>query len=246
MSTNPSPFIVFVHGILGFSSLNILGKQIGYFRGLKQHFAQQKYAVYFPALPPVGAIKQRATVLADFLQRAGDRPVHLIAHSMGGLDSRHLISHLDPQHQVKQLITIATPHRGTPLAEWLLRDPGLINAIGRRIATPGLRDLTPQACEQFNQATPNRPDVCYQSYAGVRTTSEVPMIFKAWSKRLDQCAGDNDSQVPLVSAQWGEFLGRVRADHMELVGWSLGLPNKSRQRPHDHRHFFTAIIERIS
>ena len=45
-------------------------------------------------------------------------PVHLFAHSMGGLDSRYMISQLDMADRVLTLTTIGTPHRGTSFADW--------------------------------------------------------------------------------------------------------------------------------
>ena len=42
--------------------------------------------------------------------------VNLIAHSMGGLDSRYYISSLGGHRYVSSLTTIATPHRGSPWA----------------------------------------------------------------------------------------------------------------------------------
>jgi triacylglycerol esterase/lipase EstA (alpha/beta hydrolase family) len=64
---------------------------INYFRGLQEHLAG-KHAALFPLVPPVGTAMQRAQVLADAIQQAYPQgPIHIIAHSMGGLDSRTLI-----------------------------------------------------------------------------------------------------------------------------------------------------------
>jgi len=38
------------------------------------------------------------------------RKVHLFAHSMGGLDARHMITHLGMANRVRTLTTIGTPH----------------------------------------------------------------------------------------------------------------------------------------
>lgn len=244
--TGSHPLIVFVHGILGFSSLHLLGAKIRYFRNLRERLEELGIDAHFPALPPSGTITERAKALATYLEKTGSRHVHLIAHSMGGLDCRYLIHHLDPEHRVKSLCTVATPHRGTPLAEWLTQEPGLISSIARRIAIPGLADLTPTACEAFNQEVKDRADVCYRSYAGVRPAVELSPLLRPWGRRLQQAAGDNDGQVPLQSAQWGEFIASLRADHFELVGWSLGLPDKKLQRPFDHVDFFAAILKELT
>jgi hypothetical protein len=42
-----------------------------------------------------------------------------MAYSMGGLDCRHLITHLKPVEYAPLLLTtIAMPHRGSPFMDW--------------------------------------------------------------------------------------------------------------------------------
>jgi len=62
------------------------------------------------------------------LQRAtGADKVTLLAHSMGGLASRSYLEIFDPGgNDVDRLITIGTPHNGTPLAD-LTADPVLLS-----------------------------------------------------------------------------------------------------------------------
>ena len=54
--------------------------------------------------------------------REKDRVV-IIAHSMGGLDARYMISRLGMDDRVTALVTITTPHRGSPYADWCLHAP---------------------------------------------------------------------------------------------------------------------------
>lgn len=67
-----------------------------------------------------GSIAERAQELDRFLSsRAAGRGVNLLAHSMGGLDGRHLITHIRPKDYTPlSLTTIATPHRGSPFMDW--------------------------------------------------------------------------------------------------------------------------------
>ncbi|KAI9226925.1 MAG: Alpha/Beta hydrolase protein [Piptocephalis tieghemiana] len=56
------------------------------------------------------------------LERLGARviSVNFVAHSMGGLDCRHLITHLRSSAYIpRSLTTIATPHRGSPFMDWI-------------------------------------------------------------------------------------------------------------------------------
>lgn len=76
--------------------------------------------VIVTAVPGTGSITSRAEQLDRFLQIKGlGRGLNLMAHSMGGLDCRHLITHLNPvDYSPLSLTTIATPHRGSPFMDW--------------------------------------------------------------------------------------------------------------------------------
>lgn len=84
----------------------------------------------------------------DYLQKHHGLSSHysILAHSMGGLVARELAYYLP--HEIVDIVTLGTPHHGTPLAqefEWVTRIVG-----GRQ----GVRDLTPEAVQQFNQQYP--------------------------------------------------------------------------------------------
>lgn len=83
------------------------------------------------AAPPTGSIARRATVVANAISDTVgdlDHPIHLVGHSTGGLDARLLLSparnlSLPPERlawtrNVRSLVTLNTPHHGTPLAAY--------------------------------------------------------------------------------------------------------------------------------
>lgn len=126
--------IVLCHGLYGFdvrgpaafpslrmhywaNVLNILKKKVG-------------ADVIVTAVPGTGSIASRAENLDRLLQeKARGRGVNLMAHSMGGLDCRHLITHVQPTEYIPlSLTTISTPHRGSPFMDWCAANIGL----GRR------------------------------------------------------------------------------------------------------------------
>lgn len=239
------PLIVFVHGILGFDAITLPGLTIHYFRKLEQQLSFLQIPILFPKLPSVGTITDRAKHLAAVLAPYKEKDIYIIAHSMGGLDSRYFIHHYDSEKRVRVLATVGTPHRGTPLASWFSHDKSLVAKIGRSISRPGLFDLTPEACRRFNEQVPNRPDVRYLSYGGCRPVSEFSPLTRPWARRIQEKEGDNDSQVPVNSAIWGEFHEKVRADHFELVGWSCALANRKIGRPFDHLTFYQEMVRKI-
>ena len=113
-----------LHGFLGFSRWG----PIEYFRGVRKMLLRSGIRPLIPELPPAGSIAMRAEALARELFSTDASAFALVGHSMGGLDARYLITHLDPDRRVKSLLTIATPHRGTPMARWFLKARGPIPA----------------------------------------------------------------------------------------------------------------------
>jgi triacylglycerol lipase len=73
----------------------------------------------------------------------------------------------------------------------------------------------------------------------------MPLLYRKQTRVIQRQTGDNDSQVSVASATWGVFGGVVRADHLELTGWSLGLPKKSKKRPFDHAAFYQSLVNEI-
>ena len=235
--------IVFVHGFLGFSEIPLPWWPIRYFRHARACLAERGLTASFPSVPPAGSIEDRASALAAFLETLSAPRIHLIAHSMGGLDSRYVAHTLDPQQRIRSVITIGTPHRGTPVASWFFETGGLVPWLGRTWLRRSLEVLTPEACEAFNRQVKDRADVRYASFAGARPAAEMPAVFRPWTRLLQQRVGDNDGLVPVASTVWGEAGGTARSDHLELVGWSLARRNLSAQRPFDDRSLYRRILD---
>lgn len=128
--------IVLVHGFSGWSDAGPLEYFFDVLVDLEDH---GEHDVYAPALPPYNASQQRAEVLAAFIDQVtaetGRAKVHLIAHSQGGVDSRRVVSALGYASKVASLTTVASPHRGTPLADAALIAPdGVLNPAGQMLA----------------------------------------------------------------------------------------------------------------
>jgi triacylglycerol lipase len=120
--------------------------------------------------------------------------VHIIAHSMGGLDSRYLISKLGYGDRVASLTTISTPHRGSAIADVLLKiiPDDLDKAVNAMASVWGRtftdRDLADDSdlkaalssisekttSTSFNPAVQDDPRVTYVSWAGVSAVLGIP------------------------------------------------------------------------
>ena len=106
--------VVFIHGFFASS---------GVFRPMAVALAHEGLAprqVHFD-YAPIGSIEGNARRLAKVIEEARvPGPVTVIAHSLGGLIARHAIQHLGVR--VDALVTLGTPHHGTPHARpWPLR-----------------------------------------------------------------------------------------------------------------------------
>lgn len=171
----PAP-IVLVHGIFGFDQFTAFGTKIAdYFREIPKALRDAGYVVPPPPkLNPAGKVKDRAQDLKRYFDDSTNpdlagQPVHLIAHSMGGLDARYMISHLGMAGRVLTLTTIDTPHHGSPIADLVVAgtDASLLPLLKRLgVDLTGIDDLTTAACAELNLTTPEADPVSYFSVVG--------------------------------------------------------------------------------
>lgn len=152
--------VVLVHGFSGFYELGPLN----YFFEVEDHLASVgETEVFAPALPPYNSSQQRVLVLAqvvdEVLEQTGRARVHIIAHSQGGVDSRRLVSAMGYADRVASITTVATPHRGTPLADAALVAPdGALNPAGQLLGwLIGAVDEPPNDAEWDDATTGDDP-----------------------------------------------------------------------------------------
>ena len=211
--------VVFCHGMLAFSTLRMqLPENSNCFSALRDFLHPRGYRALYPQVAPTGGIALRAEQLREQILRWTDEPVNLIAHSMGGLDARYMITHLGMAERVRSLTTVSTPHRGTYLVDWFLtnyreRLPLFLALEAAGFNIEGFKNCRPGACCELNAGTPDMPGVAYFSFAGEVPVARVTApLRRAWHL-LTAAEGPNDGMVSLASARWGEYLGTVHADH---------------------------------
>ena len=155
----PALPIVLAHGYLGFSSLGPLH----YFNKVQSVLESAGAAVFTPIVSPKQSLADRSAQLAAAIKgKYNNQKVHVIAHSMGGLDARILIQQRNPN--IASLTTLGTPFRGT-LAADVAVDPrklltvsaaGLLRAIAQyegQQLTSGLLFGVSQASFAIQQLT---------------------------------------------------------------------------------------------
>ena len=219
--------IVLAHGLLGFSRVQFAGMTLAsYFNRIPEFLSAVGNRVLQPAVPPTGSIRRRGQALKDEIRRlVGSERVHVIAHSMGGLDARWMITALDMSEQVVSLTTLGTPHRGTVFADrsvgfasrWRLF--GGLRTLG--IPDEAFFDLRTDRTQTFNVTTPDVPEVRYFSVAGEPSREAMLPVLRFSYDLIADVEGPNDGLVSVTSATWGESIDVWNADHVNMVGWTL-------------------------
>lgn len=216
--------IVLVHGLLGFDCLRVAGRaMLSYFPGIPGAFEASGNRVLVPCLSPTGGVAQRAAELKSFIDSESPaEPVHLLAHSLGGLDARYMISRLGMAPRVLSLTTLGTPHRGSSFADWGVRRfapllKPFLDFLG--VTYQAFYDLTVASCSIFNEETLDAPGVRYFSVAGQHRLSWRTPQWHLPARLLERLEGDNDGIVSVSSARYGESCEIWECDHLELINW---------------------------
>ena len=251
--------LVFASGFL--VSQRIVG--IDYFRGVEAHMEAAGHTVLFPTVPPAGTCEARAHVLADAITAAFPvGPVHVIAHSMGGLDTRTLIGHnlnsLATPGRIRSLTTLSTPHRGSPIAD-LLAGPvdgvrrlvyeAVSHAIGALgIEQGALENLTTAAAARVPDAARSHPHIRYHSYFASGRTGRLPtcLVLAPAHHYIHAVTGQaNDGVVAQASAAYGEVQEPFwPCDHVDMVGHNLDTADLG-GFVFDHLAAFDAVVRTL-
>jgi triacylglycerol lipase len=241
--------VVLVHGLLGYDRVCVGGWTVrSYFADIPDALRSAGNRVLVPRLSRTGGVAHRAAQLGAFLDReAPGEQVHLIAHSMGGLDSRYLISHLGPAGRVLSLTTLGTPHRGTAFADWGIRR---IDRLARPafelldLSRQAFHDLTTESCAAFNEQTPDDPAVRYFSVAARFALDWTMPEWQLPYRLIEAREGPNDGLVSVASARWGECCDVWEGDHASLVNRATPVAAVSRRWP-DRLPAYAALLQRL-
>lgn len=248
--------IILVHGIARFDILLELHRErfnlddgfldeIHYFKGIKTYLESHGFDPVFHSNQDfAGSVEVRSEQLKnrveEILSATGARKAHVIAHSMGGLDARHMIVDKNMADKVASLTTIGTPHLGTGLADHIIGKGGKLwlEILGKAVefSLEGFNDLTIEACESFNRRAENEEsgnEVFYQTYASYQELNSMFLpLIPSWGF-IKNSEGSNDGLVSFKSQQWKSELvaadGRRKiivqkefplpADHLNQIGW---------------------------
>jgi triacylglycerol lipase len=238
--------LVLAHGFGG--AERVLGI-LPYWWKIREALEADGHEVLVGDVSPYHSIEHRAAQLRDQIDRYTSGRVNLIGHSMGGLDSRYLISRLGFGSRAASLTTLSTPHLGSKLADLALGAAGpqafaaadfFFRLAGYSLE--GVRELTTIYVRNvFNPRTVDDPRVRYFSWGGradpLGHTGNVlaPYFVATWTV-LHALEGDNDGLVSVTSSRWGEYLGTLAADHLDEIGQLFGSTDSF-----DHLAFYRQV-----
>jgi len=219
--------IVLHHGFMGYGDFAAGPVKVSYFGRIGRAIAGRGHPVIAPWVHPTAGIATRARQLKETILRQLDilgRPherVVIVAHSMGGLDARYMICKLGMADRVAALLTVTSPHRGSPFADFSVLHLGRLGAL-RLLGAAGLdvqaaNDLTTRNCQRFNEAMPDAPGVKYFSVSAARPWHLIPAFALHSYKLIYDAEGDNDGLVSVKSSTWGTHLGVWPADHWHTL-----------------------------
>jgi triacylglycerol lipase len=243
----------------------------GYF--LPQHFAGKDYfrdvreefpGCCLPSVPPHADIATRARALAEQIHQAFSQgPVHVVAHSMGGLDTRFLLSNnllgLASAGRIASLSTLATPHKGSPVADLLVgAEPGKLDP--RRLIYEKIQELAHQlgaSVDALGNLTtgfarrfhcPDVPHVKYFYYAASGNESALLAPTHLYLQTIGESPEEkaNDGLVTVASAAGERGLAEPPwdTDHFGEVGYSADSLNL--HSAFDHIGAYRRILARAA
>ena len=225
----------------------------------------QGYTVYKSNVDGFGTVESNAKQLKEeigkILEETGAEKVNIIAHSKGGLDAKYMIQQMDMAKQVASLTTLCTPHKGSPIASFVMRFPRAAvkyAAFWVNLAYKILGDKTPDsftACEELKRTesleeeTVNVADgvLCQSFSAAIRPGEDaadfvmtIPMMFS----RFIEKGRITDGLVPRDSAIFGKYRGDCvdgSMSHTEIVDFMVR--DKKRDKIFA---FYSALCEELA
>lgn len=215
---------------------------IDYWIGIKTLLESKGCQVFITKVPSFGSIELRSLALHNLLEKLALKSktsqFNLIAHSMGGLDSRYLISNIPNKknYEILSLTTISTPHHGSEMADFVVDQFESLKKI-----IPTTKETYLPICfyqlttnymnEYFNKTVVDDPKVKYFSYGAMFTPNWYNVFKPSWQIINDKSKGKpNDGMVTVESSHWGTYLGTLYGlDHLDIINWQnkLVAPSKT-------------------
>ena len=248
--------VVLHHGLFGTGDVRIGPVTLSYFRGIGRAITDRGHPLFVTSVHPSSTVENRARQLKENVLRqlsaAGriGQKVILIGHSMGGLDARYAVAQLGLAEHVAAVVTVTTPHRGSPFADWAFRNLVDRLGIGRmmnllHLDIGAIADLTTERCATFNERVVDVPGVRYFSVSAARPWNRIPPFALHAHAVIRAAEGDNDGLVSVRSSTWGNHLGTWPADHWHTINRRY-LPELSADATGNIVPYWLRLLDRVT
>jgi len=241
--------IVLAHGLFGYDRIGVGRITItSYFRGIPEFLRLGGNRVILTRVPPIAGVKLRARALAEQIDRVcPGQAVHIIGHSMGGLDARQLLASPAWRGRILSLTTVGTPHLGSGLADWSRLRAGPVLRLLRtmKINHHGFLDLTRRAANAVNRNGLRDHGVPCFCVAGDPALELVCWPLKRFHLVLSGLEGPNDGLVSVESALgFGTPLPTWPVDHFRQLNWLS--PHSGPSSAAEIRRLYGSLVENLA
>ena len=227
--------IILVHGIgiKDFKFLRAFGR-------IERTLKEAGFTVYTAKTDGFGATESNAVQLKAFITgvliKEKTKKVNIVAHSKGGLDSRYMIKRLGMENKVATLTTLCTPHKGSPIASFIMRAPKPIlkfAAFWVNLVYRIFGDSRPDALKVCNELKLHADDeplnngVYCQSYSTTLKSSRddflmgIPLMFSHFLEN-----GSSDGLVSAESSKFENYRGDCIDGCIRIRKWSILWSNR--------------------
>ncbi|HMN67797.1 MAG TPA: hypothetical protein PKC28_04585, partial [Bdellovibrionales bacterium] len=175
--------------------------------------------------------RARKFIENHYLWKDPDARVHIFGHSAGGLIARLLMRHWGDQADEKVLsyLTIATPHRGTSLAQACVDMPNrhrrsamFLRGFGYDVRSKRdfFHELTPEGIGDVFGGLQDEDDSRFASIVCALPRSGWCLPLRSFYAipALNQLSSASDGVVDRDSQPYGEVLAEIPIDHFRQVG----------------------------
>lgn len=274
--------ILLAHGIAPFDEIpqqlfqhdNSWNDSVHYFKEIRSSIESAGHKVFHSRVEWADSVERRADDLwfNNILPRHKQlkTKLNIIAHSMGGLDTRHLIYKyrerpgIKPEDVIASVSTISTPHLGTVFADWGTKRNEELRLFARQFGMniDGFWDLTQKRTRLFNEKAAEYESRIYDrkkgkikffTYAGRQDMFSIFTPLKASYHIIYINEGENDGLVSVRSAKWKkEYFVEppIDADHLNELGWRdmadrVHRPETENEFKERIKKFYFHIISRL-
>lgn len=159
-----------------------------------------------------------AKQISDICSYFNVRKVTAVAHSKGGVDAQTAAVHCGAHELFDSIITLATPHWGSQLADIAYSTVGWALAELIKAHSPGCFSMQTAYMSEFRKITDSKPTniVPIKTFAGNGGADELTRMW--FSSILLDKFGENDGVVTVKNAQnpKGQHIGTFPYNHAQM------------------------------